>query len=295
MKYLSYGLFVFFVFVIGIIPFRLLYMFSDFMCFVLSSVFKYRRKVILDNLNRVFPEMNASRKRELMKDFYQHLTDLLIEGIKSFRMTEAQINKRHIIINPELVERFHQEGRSMIIVAAHYANWEWGSLSASLQTNFNVVGLYKPLSNPFVDRFLRNSRFRFGTTLASIYETSLTFDKYRNIPTIYLMAADQSPSKRERNKALWIDFLGVRTAFLRGPEKHARNNDLPVVYVDIQRVKRGHYVMELEVLAENTADLAEGEITGRYAGKLESIINKNPTNWLWSHRRWKLNSQAFSL
>nr|NQU90740.1 lysophospholipid acyltransferase family protein [Bacteroidota bacterium] len=295
MKYLSYGLFVFFVFVIGIIPFRLLYMFSDFMCFVLSGVFKYRRKVILDNLNRVFPEMSASRKRELMKDFYRHLTDLLIEGIKSFRMTEAQINKRHIIINPELVERFHQEGRSMIIVAAHYANWEWGSLSASLQTNFNVVGLYKPLSNPFVDRFLRNSRFRFGTTLASIYETSLTFDKYRNIPTIYLMAADQSPSKRERNKALWIDFLGVRTAFLRGPEKHARNNDLPVVYVDIQRVKRGHYVMELEVLAENTADLAEGEITGRYAGKLESIIRKNPANWLWSHRRWKLNSQAFSL
>jgi KDO2-lipid IV(A) lauroyltransferase len=102
------------------------------------------------------------------------------------------------------------------------------------------------------------------------------------------MAADQSPGRKYIDKAYWINFLGRDTAFLHGPEKHAVTNNYVVMYIDVQRKKRGYYTIELSVLTDKPSQLSDGEITSRFAKKLESIIYKDPTNWLWSHRRWKL-------
>ena len=99
------------------------------------------------------------------------------------------------------------------------------------------------------------------------------------------MAADQSPSKPE--KAIWVDFLNQKTAFLDGPERHARLRDIPVLFVDIQRVKRGFYTLEISVNSAHPTETAVGEITRTYAHKLEEVIRAKPENWLWSHRRWK--------
>jgi len=281
---------IFTIFFVGILPFPVMYLFSDLMYFFLFKMFGYRRSVIDGNFAIAFPNAPKGQLDQLLKKTYKNLTDILVEGIKSFTMTRRQINKRHRVTNLEILEKYRNEKKSIIAVPAHYANFEWGSMSASLQTGYNVIAFYKPLGNPWVDKFLRWSRTRYGTSLISIFETSATFEKLKDVPTIYLMAADQSPSKREADKAYWVDFLGMKTAFLHGPEKHARNNDLDVIYVDIQRVKRGYYELELSVLAENVSTLPDGEITRRYAKKLESIIMQEPANWLWSHRRWKLNN-----
>lgn len=279
---------IFFIFLIGIIPFFLLYLFSDLMYVFLYRIFGYRKKVIYDNLSTSFPELEEQELKRLVSLSYKNLTDIIIEGIKGFTMTRGQIYRRHKILNPEIFEPFYNAGKSIIALPTHYGNWEWGALSPGLFIeNYNIVGFYKPFSNPYVDRFMRKNRSRTGTTLTSIYETSKTFEKLKDRPTIYLMAADQSPSNKKR--AYWVDFLGRDTAFLHGPEKHARNYDIPLLYVDIQRVKRGYYELTLSVLADKPSEQEEGEITRRYAKMLESQISKKPENWLWSHKRWKLN------
>ncbi len=148
-----------------------------------------------------------------------------------------------------------------------------------------VVGLYKPLSNPWVDKFLKWSRSRSGTILAPIYDTTAAFDRYSNQTAIFLMAADQNPTNPE--KAFWVDFLGQETAFLHGPEKHAKKNKLPIVYIDIIRQKRGYYTIVMSELIKDPMIYPEGEITQVYASKVEEMIRRYPPNWLWSHRRWK--------
>jgi KDO2-lipid IV(A) lauroyltransferase len=282
---------IFFIVLTGILPFRAMYFFSDLMYFLLYKIIGYRKVVIVNNLKLVFQGMSEEDTQHLLRKVYKNLTDIIIEGIKSFTMGRRQILKRHRIVNPEIINQFWSQKKSLIVVTSHYCNWEWGSLSASLQTDYNVVAFYKPLGNPWVDKFLRWSRTRYGTALVPIYETSAAFEKFREMPTIFLMAADQSPSKREQSKAYWIDFLGIRTAFLHGPEKHAKLNGYDIVYVDIQRERRGYYSLNLSVLAENADQQPEGEITKQYAKKLESIILENPANWLWSHRRWKLGEE----
>ncbi len=287
MKLLLTAVFLFFVLLIGLLPFFVLYLFSDFSRIILYHIAGYRKTVIRQNLIKTFPNLNQDELNKIIGSTYKNMTDILVEGIKSFTMSRKQIRKRHQILNPEILDPYFEQGNSIIAVTGHYANWEWGSLSAGLQTKYKVVAFYKPLSNKWIDKFLRWSRSRFGTSLASIYETSKTFEKYQATKTIFVMAADQSPAKAE--KAFWVNFLGRDTAFLHGPEKHAHSNDYPMFYVDIQRIKRGFYQLKLSCLVENPLILNEGEITEKFAKRLETSIKNDPGNWLWSHRRWKLS------
>lgn len=284
-NFLVASIFVLFLIVIGIMPFFVLYLFSDLMYFILYHVIGYRKGVVYKNLKETFPEKPDAEIKDLMKKSYKNLTDVLVEGIKAFTMTNSQIRKRHRVVNPELALPLFKDAKSIIGVAGHYCNWEWGSLSASLFMKHKVVGFYKPLSNLWIDRFARWSRARYGTTLASIKETSLNFERFKDCPSIFLMAADQSPSKISQSH--WVRFLGRDTAFLHGPEKHARLNNIPVMFIDVQRVKRGYYTVEISMLAKDPGQLKDGEITWLYAQKLESVILAKPENWLWSHRRWK--------
>lgn len=280
-------LFIAFVVIIGLLPFFVLYGFARMVYFLLYKVFKYRYRVITQNLKLAGVFSEEDKTKVLIRDIYSNLAQILVEGLKSFIMTRNQVIKRHKLINREVFDTYYQQQQSIILVTGHVANWEWGSLSAGLYTDYKVVAFYKPLSNKIVDRFMRWSRARFGTTLASIAQTSKTFEDYQETPTVFLMAADQSPSKP--TQAIWLDFMGQKTAFLHGPEKHARNNNYPVLFADIRRVRKGYYELELSLIADNPQALPPDEITRRYAEKLEKVLHERPADWLWSHRRWKLS------
>ncbi len=287
MHRITFFFFYIFAMLIGLLPFPLLYKLSDFLSFILRKFIKYRKEVVTDNLKKSFPDIGKNDLEKITGRFYQNLTDVILEGIKSFTISRKQVFARHHIMNPEILDPYIQSRRGIIAVTVHYGNWEWGTLSPGLFIKSKIVGFYKPLSNKRFDNFVRVSRSRFGTILTSIRETKRTFLANHGQPVIYIMAADQSPSNRKM--AYWVNFLGRDTAFLHGPEKYARIYNYPVVYAAIRRVKRGFYELTLTILADDLAALPEGEITRRYAEHLESQIMEDPANWLWSHKRWKLS------
>lgn len=287
MNLINFCLFYLFSLLVGLMPFPLIYKLSDFLSFFLRKVIKYRRDVIINNLESTFPELNSEEIKSLTRRVYLNLSDVTLEGIKSFTISRKQVLARHRILNPEILDPYLKAGKGIIGATAHYGNWEWGSLSPGLYINNKIIGFYKPLNNKPFDKFVRKSRSRFGTILTSIRETTRTFEANRGFPVIYIMAADQSPSNLKM--AYWVNFLGRDTAFLHGPEKHARINNFPVIYAAIRRVKRGYYEMKLSFLVEDPSQLPVGEITRLYAEQLESLIKEDPANWLWSHKRWKLS------
>jgi len=270
---------------VGILPFRLLYVFSDMMFVIIYYFIGYRRKVVVANLTASFPEKNTAEIKELSKKFYHHLCDISLESLKGFTMPAEEIVKRHYIVNPEIANQYFDQGIGIIAVPGHYNNWEWGSLSPGLQIKNPIVAFYKPMNNKLVDSYIKNHRAKYHTRLASIRQTSATFSELESAPYVMIMAADQCPSNRK--ECYWIDFLNRETAWLHGPEKYARKYNLPVIYIDIQKVKRGFYELKLVVLTENPASLPAGKVTKRYANSLESSIRNEPAYWLWSHKRWK--------
>ena len=277
------------VLIIGLLPVPVIYGLSSLFRFIIFHLIRYRTDLVKKNIVNSFPGMAEEEVKRVVSLFYRNLADIIIEGIWSFTISKKQIHKRYRIINPEVLKPFSDSGKSVIGVTGHYCNWEWGSLIASMETDFNVIAFYKPMSNKHIDKFARWSRSRFGTKLVSINETTASFEKWKDSKTLFLMAADQGMPEKFLERSHWVRFLNRNTPFLHGMEKHSRLNNLPVVYIDVQRVRRGWYTVELSLLTESSPKLEEGQLTEMYAGKLESVIQKKPENWLWSHNRFKFS------
>ena len=291
MNFLLTIILAFFIFLLGLIPFRVLYVISDILRFVLYRIIGYRRKVMEENIRNCFPELSKAEQKKLVSRSYKNLTDILIEGVKAFSMSDKQVKARHKFVNMEFLTPFLEAGKSVVLLPGHYGNWEWGGLSIPLQFEYKrVIVLYKPLSNKFVDRWVKKNRSRTGLTMKSIYETARLFKTYAAKATAFFLVADQSPSNA--SQSYWVNFMGRETAFLHGPERYSRLYQLPVIFVNTQRVKRGYYEISFSLITDNPASLPDGEVTSRYAKKLEEVIRKKPENWLWSHRRWKLKKNA---
>ncbi len=274
------------VFIFRLMPFRLIYLLSDGFAFLLHHIIGYRRSVMISNLRMAFPEKNESEIRRLVHLSYRNLADIFLESVKGFSFTPSKQVKRYKVINPEFLKNYANKQQSFIMATGHYGNWEWGAYFLTLQISvFNILALYKPLKNKFIDAYMRKKRESTGVITQPIMDTAKVFEDFKLKPTLFALIGDQSPSNLSRS--YWVDFLGRSTAFLHGIETYARKYNLPVVFIDVQRVRRGYYELELSQITNDPNSLAKGEITARYARKLEEVIRKKPEDWLWSHKRWK--------
>ena len=270
---------------ISLLPFPLLYLFSDIIFLLLYYVSPYRKKLVLDNLRKSFPEKSEAELKLIRKKFYRHFCDLVVESLKTFTASENGIQKRVQLVNPELVEQFYSKGKSVILVTGHYANWEWPALTLPYLSSHTATGIYKKLSNPFFDLRLQRSRSRFGLKLMSTREVQQFFADHSDKLCTYGFINDQSPSDPKRGH--WLKFLNQDTCYLLGVETYAIKYDLPVIYTAIRKVKRGHYSITYKVVTESPLTTAAFEITEACARINESIIREEPSYWLWTHRRWK--------
>jgi len=286
MDFLTYLVFRFFILLFRLFPLRLLYGFSDLIFYLVYNMVGYRKKVVFMNLKNSFPTKSEDEIKKIAKGFYHHFCDMLVESMKAFSMTEEAVIRRYKFMDVTIPDNFYQDGRSVICVAGHYGNWEWAGIASDLQMRHKPVGFYKPLSNKYIDGYIKRSRVRGRSELASIAKTAETFKTDWKEAAAFYMVADQSPSSARL--AYWVDFLNQDTAALHGPEKYARITNFPVVFACVNKIKRGYYTIEFKLLEAEPQKTKTGEITARFLKMLEDVIIANPEYYLWSHRRWKL-------
>lgn len=290
MKLLEFIAFRILVFTFRIIPFWKLYFLSSMLYFLLFHVFKYRKKVVFENLKNSFPDKSEEEIEHIAKKYYRHLSDITLESIKSMTISEKKLAKRYVVKGLEIVDNYFMEGKSVLCLTSHYGNWEYGILATDRAIKHQAVALYLPLSNKYSEKYGLKRRKRFGIKMVAVQETKTIFANKPEKPIAIIMAADQSPSNRER--AIWTDFLNRETACLHGPEAYAHKTGLPVLYLKILKLRRGFYNLEFEKLIDNPCDYQAGEITKLYFNRLECDIIDQPEYWLWSHRRWKYNKES---
>ncbi len=249
-------------------------------------VFGYRKKVIAGNIYKSFSNKSEKEKKRIVKDFYKHFCDLIVESIKNFTISEKQARKRFVIENPEVMNKYYDQGRSVVNIGGHYGNWELLAVSVDMQLKHKHAGIYKPLSNAFFEGKMRSSRSKFGLVMVPMKQTKEYMFKEHEEPNSFIFGADQWPSKTKT--AYWTTFLGRDTPFHFGAEKYAKDGNFPVVYGEIIKVKRGHYKGIYHNITDDPNSLEQGEIIERFKNLLEhTIMNNNHAHWLWSHKRWK--------
>jgi KDO2-lipid IV(A) lauroyltransferase len=285
MKWLEYIFLRILVFWFYITPYWGLYVLSDFFFVIIYHIIGYRKKVVTQNLRNSFPEKSNVEILDIQRKFYHHLCDVSIETIKGYTVSKKKLLKRYVVINPELAEQYFNKKQNLIFLASHYGNWEYGILAMQHYLKHQMISLYMPLTNAYIEKYGTKVRSRFGMKMVPVQQTKEAFSGLDNIPKGVIMAADQSPSNIE--KSIWVSFLNQNTACLHGPEAYAKKTNMPLLYFKISKPKRGYYQVKIEVLIDNPSTANLGEITKKYMQKVEMDINEQPEFWLWSHRRWK--------
>lgn len=274
---------------ISCLPLSLLYILSDVLLYPLVYyIAKYRRKVVRTNISNSFPNKSEREKRKIERKFYHHFCDTFVETFALMHMSEKQIKKRITFDNIELITEQYKKGKSVVVMTAHYANWEWlASMSLHLDSDKPLYAIYKRLSNSFFDDLMNKIRSKFGGVNIETQELYRTMLHMRNNQRIgsFAMISDQSPSWNGLRH--WVDFLQRKTAVYIGAEQLAKRFDYPIVFLNMTKVKRGYYQCNIEMIAENCNEWPNYSITDRYFDLLEEQIKRQPELWLWSHKRWK--------
>jgi KDO2-lipid IV(A) lauroyltransferase len=282
---LNYLLYYLFIIPVSLLPFGALYGVSDFLYVVLYKLVGYRTNVVRINLINSFPEKSQEELGKIESLFYHHLCDVIVESFKSFTISNTEILKRMVVLNPELPEKYFAEGKSLLLAGGHYNNWEWIATSLNQQIQHTAAALYTPLSNKFFERKMQKTRSKFGLRMIPIKNAAAFFEENKDQRTATVFGIDQSP--RHPNRCHWMEFLHQETGVMYGVEKYAKELDYPVLFASIVKVKRGYYTVRFSLLTDQPRNEPEGSIIEKATQQLEQQIISLPQYWLWTHKRWK--------
>ena len=280
MYYVVYGL----LYLISLLPFFILYRVSDFFFIIFYFIIGYRKGVVAQNLRSSFPEKSEAELKIIARKFYRNFIDNWVETIKLLSISKAKLNKR-ASGNFELFHQLYKTGKPVQVTLGHFFNWEIMTLHTGISQPYPFLTVYFPQSSRIMNKLLLHLRGRWGNPQLESTNMAKAIMPWRQKQYLLALGADQSPAQPDGG--YWLNFLHRPTVFLKGPERLARLQDLPVVMMTTTRPKRGHYHFDYFLLTDDPKSLSEGELMRRYVQHLENNIRLQPEIYLWSHKRWK--------
>ena len=286
MRFIVYLIAYPFLWSISMLPFRLLYLFSDFVYLIVYYLIGYRKKTVRENLALALPHLSDEERLIIEKKSFRHWCDMFLEMIKTMTISNTEINKRFVFINMEVYKKLEAQEKSIAIMLAHYASYEW-VISMNAYVKFSAFAIYKKLANPYFDKLVRDIRSRFKANLITTKETiPVIIENNRNkLLSIYGFASDQSP--KISSAFHWQKFMGIEVPVHTGAEMLSKKYDMNVIFLKVTKVKRGYYQAIFEVLSENAKEVPNYEITDKFLKLVEQQIFEAPEYYLWTHKRWK--------
>ena len=286
MQLLVYRLSYPFLWVISKLPWPIFYAFSTCVYIFIYHIIRYRRKAVTENLVLVFPEKTEREIAKIRKKFYKHMCDMFLEMIKSLSITKEEMIERFKIIDTHTIKALEAKNKSIIVLMGHYASYEW-AIAAQFSLDFPIVAVYKRIRNKYFDKLVHRIRRRFDAKLISSHKAmkQITKDHFKGKLCSYGLISDQSP--RLKNATYWTDFMGIKVPVFMGGEALAKKLSLPVAYLHVEKVKRGHYQAKFVTITEDASSCEDYFVVKTYLKMLEKQIQQKPEHYLWTHKRWK--------
>jgi len=271
---------------ISILPFNILYKFSDLVYFIVYTVLGYRKKVVRSNIALALPHLSQEERLSIEKKFYSHMCDMFLEMIKTMSISNEQVSRRFVFKNIELINEYEAKGKSVVLMCAHYASWEWLIVMAKY-IDYKSIAIYKKLGNKYFDRLVINIRKKFDAHLVESGKSIelMEENESKGIKAFYGFAGDQSPQLTRAK--YWDDFMGINVPVYTGAEMIAKRLDFNMIFVKVEKVKRGYYQATICPLVDNPLEIQDYEITSLYLREVEKQILEAPEFYLWTHKRWK--------
>ena len=274
--------------ILSCIPFRVMYVISDFLYYLIYYVFRYRRAVVRKNLTESFPEKSDKEIRDIERKFYRFFTDNLLETCKMTTISDKEIARRMRYVNMDTFNAVQREGKSVALYMGHFGNWEWcASMSRYFEKSTTSAEIYHKLRNDTMDRIMKRNRERLGGVCVEMRKTARYINEQAKAGRHCVIGfiADQSP--RWKDSRYFLHFLNHDVPVLVGSEKIAKHYGYEAWFLKVRRVKRGFYEAEYVKMHDDPKSLPDFELTAIYFRMLEQAIQEQPELYLWTHRRFK--------
>lgn len=281
-------------FSLSLLPFWILYGIADVIYFFVRYIFKYRYKVINQNLLKSFPKKSDKERKKIRNDFYHFFCDYIVETIKLFSISKKALKRRMTFEGIDNIEKemYTLDKNFCFVYLGHYGNWEWiASLPYWVPKDILCGQIYHPLASNAMDKLFLNLRDSFGGKSIAMKETLREIIRLRKKKqkTIIGFISDQSPKPNSIHH--WVNFLNQDTPVFTGTEKIGKQVDALIYTAHITKKKRGHYHCAFKSMTANPKESEDFTLTDKYMNFLEDMIKENPAIWLWSHKRWKHTRQ----
>lgn len=292
MKFVYHILF-FLLYLLSLLPMRLLYLLSDGLFFPLFHIVKYRRKVVEKQLDECFPEKSMQERRVIERQFYHFFCDYLVEVIKLFSISKKEMMRRMKFVGIEQVREELKDKKFCFLYLGHYCNWEYIASLSYWLPEIHCGQIYHRIYNQAFDELFLKLRGQFGGESILMKDTLRRILTLRNQEKKVMIGfiADQLP--KWENMHHWTTFLNHDTSFFIGAERIAKQVDAALYYVDVERVKRGYYQVRFRLMTLHPKEFPDYELTDQYARLLEESIRRQPAYWLWTHKRWKRTKEEW--
>jgi KDO2-lipid IV(A) lauroyltransferase len=259
---------------------------SNVLAFFAEHVAGYRRRVVLDNLRKAFPEKSERERRRIASASYRNFFDVTLNIFRIRYASRRRIMRSVTVKNQEMMQDLYAKGKNGVLLAGHYSCWEYiGTVQPSI--GHQTIAAYQPLSFAPLEQVIAEARRRFGAKLAVLREVFRVLMEHhaRGTLTMTLMVSDQSPARGACTH--WVTLLGQLTPVFIGPERIAQKIGSAVMYLRIVERRRFRYEYEFVMLSEDAALEEHMAVTKRFYAELEKDLRRAPHGWMWTHKRWK--------
>ncbi len=286
-KILEYILFLSLSYFCRILGLRLSRKFSSFIAFFFFYILPIRKEVVFDNLEHAFPNLTMEKIKTIAYDSYKNFAITLVEILYLPWSSEYQIINAVTFHNLDLIEKKEKEKNGVILLSAHFGNWEYIAISAGIQLNIKMSVIVKSQRNPYVNDWMNRARTRWtnkvvplGVSIRNIYS------ELRNKGIIALVADQRGPEE-----SIKLEFFGRKTSVYTGPAILSLKMNAPIIYgITIRQPDYSYKAEIIEISKENLPNEYDEKVkmlSERMLNYLEKTIREHPEQWFWMHKRWK--------
>lgn len=270
---------------VSLLPWRVLFAISSALAWIANTFHVYRYKVVSENVAMAFPEKTEAERKAIVKGFYRHLADSLVETLKMLSASDAALRRRVEFVGWDQLQQQVEKHQSVVLYLGHYGNWELvPTITWVIPREFIMAQIFKAAHNSLGHSVIEKVRNRFGAVNLEVHQAAMAMLRWHKQGKISITGfiADQRPNGHMNN---WTTFLGLPTAYMAGGEEIGRRIDAAYYYLDVEPTRRGCARFTLKPVVPATDELKYPMTVG-YLHMLEATIRRNPAPWLWSHKRW---------
>jgi KDO2-lipid IV(A) lauroyltransferase len=261
---------------------------AEFLATLACRVLRLRQHVVDDNLRIAFPNLSAAQRERIAWRMWRHLFVMCAEIAHAPRKVHRTNWREHSeIINLEAFVRTLLSGRPIVVISAHYGNFELGGYLMGL-FGFPTYTVARKLDNPYLDRYVNEFRARTGQFILPKQKSGVMIKQVLDHGGILTLLGDQAAGK----KGCWVNFFGRPASTHKAVALFSLGNEAPTMVSYTRRLDRPlHYeVGPVAMIDPRDPNFEYGSVpllAQWYTDRLEDLIRQTPDQYWWLHRRWK--------